>query len=195
MARAKLKQLRGDTLDAREALISAAQGLDECTGLSNIGDPKNFHYHAGTCLEAVQEIYPAAQSFAKAGHHEHAVQILFDVRDFDHGAEFLLNGRRNLNVALFERFLGMSRYHFFTRRQYRFVDSCAKKKAMKSAHHHRIGVCLHSSITTSMPKFLTQGSPSSGRNSNIYLTVTSDTTNWPKCILEKVTLTKGFLAT
>lgn len=102
-------------------LLFAARGLEECTLLRNVGDPKNLYYHAGACFEAAGEIYQAAQSFARAERYERAVELLFNANDYDHGIEFLLDYRKGLNAELYARLLDTGRHHLFTRREYGYV--------------------------------------------------------------------------
>jgi hypothetical protein len=122
MTQAKLKRLRGDTPAARTALLSAAEELGVCAGLEGLGDTKNIYYHAGTCFEAVNDLFRAATSFVKAGRHEHAVQLLFNAQDFSRGIDLLLDHRERLKKELFDSLLESARLHFFRRRVYRCVD-------------------------------------------------------------------------
>ncbi|KAF8594602.1 P-loop containing nucleoside triphosphate hydrolase protein [Ceratobasidium sp. AG-I] len=119
MARANLKRLRGDTPDARRALLSAAEDMEECAKLSKTGDSRNLHYHAGTCFEAACEIYQAARSFAMAQRYEYAVELLFTAQDLAHGIDFLLEYRKELNVDIFARLLDIGRQHLFRHREYK----------------------------------------------------------------------------
>jgi tetratricopeptide (TPR) repeat protein len=122
MSRAKLKRVRGDTPDVRKALFSAAEELEVCARLEEVGDPRNIYYHAGTCFEAAQEYFRAATLFVKAERHDYAVQVLFNAQDFSHGIDILLDYRGELSTELFSSLLDTARRHFFNRRLYRCVD-------------------------------------------------------------------------
>ncbi|KAG8731048.1 hypothetical protein FRC11_005260, partial [Ceratobasidium sp. 423] len=118
MTRAKLKRLRGDNPSVRIELVVAATELEDCARLPELGNKTNIYYHAATCYESARELVRASTAYIRAGRHTYGVQILFDARDFNHGAKALIDNRQYLDKGFFGSLREQARMHFFGRREY-----------------------------------------------------------------------------
>lgn len=118
MSRAKLKQLREDTPDARADLLAAADELEVCANLMDTDNASNVYHHAATCYKSAGYLVPAAAAFIKAGRYSHGVQILFDAHEYYHGAKALVDHRAHLDASFCQSLREEARQYCFSRRDY-----------------------------------------------------------------------------
>lgn len=119
MNRTKLKRLRGDSPIIRKELTAAASELEDCAEILPLSQRTNVCYHAATCFESAREWVRASGAFIRAGRHDHGVQILFEAREFIHGAKTLIDNRQHLEPQNFESFREQARIYFLGRHEYR----------------------------------------------------------------------------
>ncbi|KAG8795770.1 hypothetical protein FRC12_009777 [Ceratobasidium sp. 428] len=119
MTRAKLKRLRGDSPAVRIDLIAAASELEDCANIPGIGNTSNIYYHAATCYEGAHELVRASAAFVRAGRPTYAAQILFDARNFTHGARILVENREDIERQTFDSLRELARSHFLQHNEYR----------------------------------------------------------------------------
>ncbi|KAF8595241.1 P-loop containing nucleoside triphosphate hydrolase protein [Ceratobasidium sp. AG-I] len=119
MTRTKLKRLRGDNPIIRKELAAAASELEKCAETLALSQRTNVYFHAATCFENAREWVQASGAFFRAGRHGHGVKILFDARDFIHGAKALIENRPHLEPKDFEVFREQARVHFLNKHEYR----------------------------------------------------------------------------
>ncbi|KDN41117.1 hypothetical protein RSAG8_07671, partial [Rhizoctonia solani AG-8 WAC10335] len=137
MSRAKLKRLRGDTLESREELAVAAAELVKCAELSGIGDPKNIYFHAATCFQDAQKLLPAAAALVQAGQAKEGIEMLFEARDYKGAANILYKNREIIESNVFNELREQARIHLFEHSEYSSIGFVFDSDDEKIAYARR----------------------------------------------------------
>ncbi|KAG8741120.1 hypothetical protein FRC10_003301, partial [Ceratobasidium sp. 414] len=118
MSRAKFKHLRCDDDASRDALIKAADSMQQCAVQATGQNARHCWWHVASCLQLVREFLPASDALVECGLYNEAVELLFENDQYNYGTTLLLRHWDRMKPQTRDPLLDQSRNHYFQAREY-----------------------------------------------------------------------------